>query len=120
MLDNFKGELRIFVGKVEDKEKYYFKACIGASKNEDGSWLNYYVLVNFSEALKKEVAKVYKKESFDILLKDGWLKCYRNKEDKVEPILFINKAEVITGEEKKPAKKTKKAEKDEDDGELPF
>lgn len=118
MLDNFKGELRIFVGKLENKEKYYFKAQIGASKQSDDTWLNYYVLVNFSEELKKDVAKVYKKESFDVLVKDAWLKCYKNKDEKIEPVLFINKGEIITGEEK-PKKKGKKEEPVEDD-DLPF
>ena len=126
MLDTLKGELRIFTKEFENdgKVRVVFNACVGYStkgEDEDKEYLNYYIPVNFSSSLKKEVAKVYKQESFDVIVKEAWIKAYRDKEDKVRPILFINIATIVSSEEKPKATKkaTKKAEPIDDDS-LPF
>lgn len=126
MLDTLKGELRIFTKEFENDEKVrvVFNACVGYStsgEGEDKEYLNYYMPVNFSNSLKKEVAKVYKQESFDVIVKEAWIKAYRDKEDYVKPILFINNAIIVSSEEKPKATKkaTKKAEPIDDDS-LPF
>lgn len=126
MLDTLKGELRIFTKEFENdgKVRVVFNACVGYStsgEGEDKEYLNYYMPVNFSNSLKKEVAKVYKQESFDVIVKEAWIKAYRDKEDYVKPILFINNAIIVSSEEKPKATKkaTKKAEPIDDDS-LPF
>lgn len=126
MLDTLKGELRIFTKEFENdgKVRVVFNACVGYSTKGDGEdkeYLNYYMPVNFSSSLKKEVAKVYKQESFDVIVKEAWIKAYRDKEDYVKPILFINNAIIVSSEEKPKATKkaTKKAEPIDDDS-LPF
>lgn len=136
MLDTLKGELRIFTKEVETKDgktRVIFNACVGSSKDEEGNYTNYYMPVNFANAIKKDVAKVYKDESFDCIVKEAWIKAYKNKDDHTMPILFINKAKVMSvdsdeedEEEEKPKKKPqakksttgKKSKADEDD--LPF
>ena len=134
MLDTLKGELRIFTKEVEGKNgktRVIFNACVGSSKDEDGKYTNYYMPVNFANALKKDVAKVYKDESFDCVVKEAWIKAYKDKDEYTRPILFINKAKVMSvddheeEEEEKPKKKpqsknskAKKSTDEEDD--LPF
>lgn len=140
MLDTLKGELRIFareVEKADGSKRVIFNACVGYStqENEDGEteYLNYYMLVSFAKALKKDVAKVYIQESFDVIVTEAWIKAYRDKDENVRPILFINKAKVVTADKKEEpkAKKTtskgttkkssKKAEAEPiDDDSLPF
>ena len=123
MLDTIKGELKIFTREVEKSEgskRVIFNACVGATKTEDG-YINYYMPVNFATSLRKDVAKVYTKESFDVLIKEAWIKAYRDKDGNTKPILFVNKATIVS--EDKPKAKTKKvkaeAESIEDDS-LPF
>ena len=125
MLDTIKGELRIFTKEVERADsskpkRVIFNACVGATKTEDG-YINYYMPVNFATALRKDVAKVYTKESFDVLIKEAWIKAYKDKDDNTKPILFVNKATIVS--EDKPKAKTKKAKAEaepiEDDS-LPF
>ena len=123
MLDTIKGEIRVFTKEVEKKDgakRVIFNACVGATKTEDG-YINYYMPVNFTTALKKDVAKVYTKESFDVLIKEAWIKAYKDKDENTRPILFINKATIVS--EDKPKAKTKKdkaeAEPNDDDS-LPF
>lgn len=127
MLDNIKGELRIFTKEVEKADgssRVIFNACCGYSQDkETEEYTNWYVSVNFATALRKDIAKVYKQESFDVVVSEGWFKAYRDKDGNVRPILFINKAKVVTGnEEEKPKAKAKvktaKPKTDEDD--LPF
>lgn len=123
MLDTIKGEIKIFTKEVEkaDGSKcVIFNACVGATKTEDG-YINYYMPVNFAIALRKDVAKVYTKESFDVLIKEAWIKAYKDKAGNTKPVLFVNKATVVS--EDKPKAKTKKAKADAepiDDDSLPF
>ena len=123
MLDTIKGEIKIFtreIEKADDSKRVIFNACVGATKTEDG-YINYYMPVNFATSLRKDVAKVYTKESFDVLIKEAWIKAYRDKDGNTKPILFVNKATIVS--EDKPKAKTKKvkaeAESIEDDS-LPF
>lgn len=138
MLDTLKGELRIFTREVEasnGKKRVIFNACVGSSKDEEGNYTNYYMPVNFANALKKEVAKVYKDDSFDCVVKEAWIKAYKNKDDHTMPILFINKAKIVSVDadeeedeepkpKKKPQPKNSKAKKpkdeDIDEDDLPF
>ena len=139
MLDTIKGELRIFTREVETKKgekRVLFNACVGSSKNEDGSYTNAYVPVSFAKAIKKDVP--YKEDSFDIIVKEAWFSAYLDKEDIPRLKLFVNKAKFVSvddedeedEEEEKPkktqskkpqSKKTtsKKSKSDEDDS-LPF
>lgn len=108
MLDTIKGEIKIFtkeVEKADGSKRVIFNACVGASKTEDG-YINYYMPVNFATALRKDVAKVYTKDSFDVLIKEAWIKAYKDKDDNTKPILFVNKATIV-GEDKPKAKKAK-------------
>lgn len=122
-----KGEIRVFT-KVVDTAKgtrVIFNACVGATKQEDDSYINYYMPVNFSNALRKDVAKVYTKDSFDVVIKSAWIKAYKDKEDNTRPILFINEATIVSEDKPKAKKKTSsKAKKEElepvDDDSLPF
>ena len=122
MLDTIKGEIKIFTKEFEKngKVRVVFNACVGATKTEDG-YINYYMPVNFATALRKDVAKVYTKESFDVLIKEAWIKAYKDKDDNTKPYLFINKATIV-GEDKPKAKtKNSKAEAEPiDDDSLPF
>ena len=121
MLDTIKGEIKIFtreVEKADGSKRVIFNACVGATKTEDG-YINYYMPVNFATSLRKDVAKVYTKESFDVLIKEAWIKAYKDKDESTRPILFINKATIVS--EDKPKAKTKKAEAKPDvDDSLPF
>lgn len=128
MLDKITGEIRVYPKEIElrnGSKKVIFSGCVGSSKVDD-EWLNYYMLVNFSKELKKEIAKVYKQDSFDILISESWIKPYLNQDNIATPILFVNKAKVITAEEKtsKKSTKTKKSTKENvvpvEDDELPF
>ena len=123
MLDTLKGEIKIFTKefeKADGSKRVIFNACVGATKTEDG-YINYYMPVNFATSLRKDVAKVYTKESFDVLIKEAWIKAYKDKDDNTKPILFVNKATIVS--EDKPKAKTKKdkavAEPTGDDS-LPF
>lgn len=128
MLDNIKGELRIFTKEVDTadgKKRTIFNACCGYSKDkETDEYTNWYVSVNFATALRKDIAKVYKQESFDVVVSEGWFKAYKDKDGNTRPILFINKAKVVTGNEEKPkaTKTTKSKPKNDaiDDDDLPF
>lgn len=131
MLDTIKGEIRIYPREVESKKgtRVIFNGCVGSTKLEDDSYLNYYMPINFSKALKKDVAKVYEKESFDAIISEAWIKAYKDKDGNVRPILFINKATVVTEEPKKAKTKSKAKSKskapveddeDEDTDTLPF
>lgn len=132
MLDKISGELRIFTREVETKKgdkRIMFNACVGYSKNEDGTYINAYVPVAFSKAIKKQVP--YKEKSFDCLVKEAFFTAYEDKDEIARLKLFINKAKFVTTDEedeeeeekpaKKPAKKSKKKELEpiEDDS-LPF
>ena len=123
MLDTIKGEIKIFTREFENKngkKRVIFNACVGATKTEDG-YINYYMPVNFATALRKDVAKVYTKESFDVLIKEAWIKAYKDKDNNTKPILFVNKATIVS--EDKPKAKTKKAKAELepiDDDSLPF
>lgn len=120
MLDTIKGELKIFTKEVEsgNKKRVIFNACIGATKQDDGKYLNYYIPVNFATALKKDIAKVYKQESFDVIVKEAWIKAYKDKDEYTRPLLFVNKATIVS--EDKPKAKIKKAKVEIDDDSLPF
>ena len=132
MLDRISGELRIFTREVETKKgdkRIMFNACVGYSKNEDGTYINAYVPVAFAKAIKKQVP--YKEESFDCIVKEAFFTAYKDKEDIARLKLFINKAKFVTTDEededeekpaKKPAKKSKKNKELEpiEDDSLPF
>ena len=123
MLDKISGELRIFPKEVKTKKgdkRIMFNACVGYSKNEDGTYINAYVPVAFAKAIKKQVP--YKEESFDCIVKEAFFTAYKDKEDIARLKLFINKAKFVTTddedeEEEKPAKKPakKSTKKYEDD-----
>lgn len=108
MLDTIKGEIKIFTKEVEGKKgtRIIFNACVGATKTEDG-YINYYMPVNFATALKKDVAKVYKNGSFDVVIKEAWIKAYKDREDNTRPILFVNKALIVSEDEPVKKKQTK-------------
>lgn len=111
MLDTIKGEIKIFTKEVELKsgsKRVIFNACVGATKTEDG-YINYYMPVNFATALRKDVAKVYTKESFDVLIKEAWIKAYKDKDNNTKPILFVNKATIVSEDKSKAKAKTKKS-----------
>ena len=133
MLDKISGELRIFTREVETKKgdkRIMFNACVGYSKNEDGTYINAYVPVAFAKAIKKQVP--YKEESFDCIVKEAFFTAYKDKEDIARLKLFINKAKFVTTDEedeedeekpaKKPVKKSKKNKELEpiEDDSLPF
>lgn len=130
MINTITGELKIFTKEVETKkgERVIFNACVGSTKDSDGKYLNYYMPVNFAKALRKDIAKVYQNESFDVTNIEAWIKAYRDKDENVRPILFINKCDVVTdAEEKKTTKgKAKTASKSKqkmtaiEDDDLPF
>jgi len=129
MLDKITGEIRVFTKEVEKangSKRVIFNACVGCSKQEDGSYINYYMPVNFSSEVKKQVAKVYTQESFDVLVKESWIKAYKDSDENTRPILFINKATIISNDEepaktaKKSKAKTEKKAEDVDDDNLPF
>ena len=102
MLDTIKGEIKIFTKEVEKaggSKRVIFNACVGYStigEGDDKEYLNYYMPVNFATALRKDVAKVYTKESFDVLIKEAWIKAYKDKDDNTKPILFVNKATIVS------------------------
>ena len=130
MLDKITGEIRVFTKEVEranGSKRVIFNACVGCTKQENGDYINYYMPVNFSNEVKKQVAKVYTQESFDVLVKESWIKAYKDSDENTRPILFINKATIVSNDEpsEKPKKSTKaKAKKEElepiDDDNLPF
>lgn len=114
MLDTIKGEIKIFTKEVEKSDgskRVIFNACVGATKTEYG-YINYYMPVNFATALRKDVAKVYTKDSFDVLIKEAWIKAYKDKDDNTKPILFVNKATIVS--EAYPKAKSKKAKVEEE------
>ena len=123
MLDTIKGELKIFtreIEKADGSKRVIFNACVGATKTEDG-YINYYMPVNCATRIRKAVAKVYTNESFDVLIKEAWIKAYKDKDDNTQPILFVNKATIVS--EDRPKAKTKKAKEEADpieDDSLPF
>ena len=126
MLDKITGEIRVFTKEVEranGSKRVIFNACVGCSKQEEG-YINYYMPVNFSTEVKKQVAKVYTQESFDVLVKESWIKAYKDSDENTRPILFINKATIVSNDEpaEKPKAKAKsKAELEPiDDDNLPF
>ena len=123
MLDTIKGEIKIFTREIEradDSKRVIFNACVGATKTEDG-YINYYMPVNFATSLRKDVAKVYTKESFDVLIKEAWIKAYRDKDGNTKPILFVNKATIVSEDKPKPKTKKVKAEAESiEDDSLPF
>lgn len=97
MIDKIKGELRVFVrehGKGKSKRKLY-NACLGSTKDEDDEWVNWYVLLNFSNNVKKKLPDKKDGKSFDIVVKEAWFSPYRDKEDNVRIVLFVNKATVV-------------------------
>lgn len=124
MLDSIKGQVRVFTRTIDTAKggkKVLFSTCLGSTKREDESYLNWYVDLSWSEKVKKEVAKVYEQKSFDIKIEDSWFKPYESKDGDIKAILFVNKATIITAEAEPKAKaKKKEAEPVEDDGELPF
>ena len=123
MLDTIKGEIKIFtreIEKADDSKRVIFNACVGATKTEDG-YINYYMPVNFATSLRKDVAKVYTKESFDVLIKEAWIKAYRDKDGNTKPILFVNKATIVSEDKPKAkAKKVKAEDEPIEDDSLPF
>jgi len=100
MLDTIKGELRIFTREVEAKDgskRVLFNACVGYSKQEDGSYINAYVPVAFAKDIKKDVP--YKEDSFDVVVKEAFFTAYKDKDDIARLKLFINKAKFVSVDE---------------------
>ena len=109
MIDKIKGELRVFVRVKETKKKkrVLYNACLGSAKDEDDEYVNWYVLLNFSNKVKKQIPNKKDGESFDIVVKEAWFSPYRDKEDNVRIVLFVNKATVVD------VKKDEEEEEDE-------
>lgn len=109
MIDKIKGELRVFVRVKERKKKkrVMYNACLGSAKDEDDEWVNWYVLLNFSKNVKKKLPDKKDGESFDIVVKEAWFSPYRDKEDNVRIVLFVNNATVVD------VKKDEEEEEDE-------
>ena len=144
MLDNITGEMRIYAKEVEVKKgkqrttRLIFNGCVGASKDEDGNYLNYYMPVNFSNEVKKKLPKsLGDGDCVDCVIKEAWIKAYKDKDDYTRPIFFINKAKVVVVSDEdeeddeeevkpkkstsnKPASKSKKPAKEVDDDSLPY
>ena len=60
-------------------------------------------------------------KSTDVLIKEAWIKAYKDKGNNTKPILFVNKATIVS--EDNPKAKTKKAKAEaepNDDDSLPF
>lgn len=107
MLDTIKGELKLFTKEVEAKDKkgkktkrVLYSACIGGTKQEDDSYLNVYVPVNFSKEFAKKVEKAFEdedelRENFDVIITEAWFRAYKDKDDNVKPALFINSAKIV-------------------------
>lgn len=117
MINTITGELKIFTKEGKGKKSItIFTACVGSTKENDGKFTNYYMLVNFSKALKDKIAStgVYKNKSFDLVNIEAWIKAYKDNEGNVKPILFINKCDLVTDAQKK--KSTVKT----DDNSYPF
>lgn len=121
MLDKITGEVRVFTREVGvgKKKRVLFNACVGFSKDIEDEYINYYMLVNFSKNLKKEIAKVYENECFDILIKEAWISAYRDENGYPKPVLFVNKAKVLIDNDEKPKKQKAKADTEDEDA-LPF
>ena len=122
MLDSIKGQVRVFTRTIETAKgaKVLFSACLGSTKNDDDTYTNWYVDLSWSKELKKDIAKVCELKSFDVKIEDSWFKPYESKYGEIKPILFVNKATIITAEAEPKAKAKKKEAEPEDDGELPF
>ena len=123
MLDSIKGQVRVFTRTIETAngaKKVLFSGCLGSTKNEDDTYTNWYVDLTWSEKVKKDIAKVYDQKSFDIKIEDSWFKPYESKGGDIKPILFVNKATIITAEAEPKAKAKKKEAEPIEDEELPF
>lgn len=109
MIDKIKGELKVFVRfhGTKKKQRILYNACLGSAKDEDDEWVNWYVLLNFSKNVKKKLPDKKDGESFDIVVKEAWFSPYRDKEDNVRIVLFVNKATVVD------VKKDEEEEEDE-------
>ena len=120
MLDKITGQVRIFTREVEvaGKKHIFFNTCVGSSKGKDDKYINYYMLTKFNKSINDELKKVCHNDSFDVLIKEAWINAYKDKNGYAQPILFINKGEIVTAEAK-PKKKASKLEPIEDD-DLPF
>lgn len=97
MIDKIKGELRVFVRvkEIKKKKRVLYNACLGSASNEDGEYVNWYVLLNFSNKVKKQIPDKKDGEYFDIVVKEAWFSPYRDKEDNVRIVLFVNKATIV-------------------------
>ena len=97
MIDKIKGELRVFVRVKETKKKkrILYNACLGSSSNEDGEYVNWYVLLNFSNKVKKQIPDKKDGAYFDMVVKEAWFSPYRDKDDNVRIVLFVNKATIV-------------------------
>ncbi len=107
MLDTIKGEIRVFTKEVEvtkgkgksakKETRTLYNACIGGTKQDDDSYLNVYVPVNFSRDLEKTIKdeKLNEQESFDILIKEAWFRAYKDRDENVKPVLFVNSAKIV-------------------------
>ena len=101
MLDAIKGKIRIFTkeleitkgkGKSAKKERRtLYNACIGGTKMDNGEYLNVYVPVNFSKNV--DIGDI--ENETDILVKEAWFRAYKDKDENVRPILFVNSAKII-------------------------
>ena len=123
MLTIGKSELRVFCREVEVKKgkkkstRMIFNACVGSTQNEDETWTNFYVPVNFSKSVRELVDDLELEDGdyFDIVIKgkdkDAWFKAYKDKNDHIQGILFVNKAQVFDAmaddEDEEPKAKSK-------------
>lgn len=89
MLENIKGNLRIFRNEGKGGHVFY-KTNIASSKNEKGEYTNFYCDVKFAKSLKLPEG-----ESFEVSLKESWLTANKGSDGKVYLALFINQFKAL-------------------------
>lgn len=90
------GEVRVFANTYE--KRIFLSAQIGSHKNQKtDEWINLYADVSMSKEVSEKINpdKMKKGEYIDLIVKEAWLNCYKDKNDIVKPVLFINDAKVV-------------------------
>lgn len=89
MLENIKGNLRIFKNEAKGGRVFY-NTTLASRKGEDGKYINFYVNVTFAKDLKLPEA-----ENFEIALKESWLSVNKGSDDKVYLTLFVKQFKAL-------------------------
>lgn len=90
------GEVRVFAN-IYDK-RVYLSAQIGSHKDKKtDEWINLYADISMNKELQKKIDPDSMKagEYIDLIIKEAWLNCYKDKNNLVKPVLFINDAKII-------------------------